>query len=915
MLGRNHGYHLGRILIGLLIAACFACCAVAHADDAPSQNTAGEFQKLPLGIDLSNHFQEAFGDDKKTDASSQKDKNNSSQSQKIALVDFADPQNLTIRAAKTFTAEQVKKALACSLSVRLAQMPSTQLQDFLQHLSDAIAAGYRQAGFASPKVRVGFDVATRSFTVDVDEGDRYLAGDIVVHNANTVSAEKLAARLRSKHLPRDATLKSVKNTNGKRTEVWVDKDGKEVEFAKPVWVAGKPVAIAGWSKWQNDRYRDAATREPAEAINDDIKAALEEQGYFFAEFEASLVLDAAKETADLVIDIRNEGSPAEIGEIEVVGNQINTKEEVLEYLGLKPGMTFNREDLSRLNAKLWDAARFITAKVTPVNPASADDKILLRIELQEYPHAPSLSKPFSAEEQIALKCCDWLSDDRNWGGDFLLRMDSEANWGEMIDSPEDGAVVRYHWNVSDGDRAVEEWNYDYIASPKEFGIYSHPTERKFQTSVMDGTVIIGLELKLSEKAEDGKALQFAFGAGVKSAEKDEPAHCPVLFHLSMQPACFPALLHEHNAKAALENGVLTIRDENNSVWEIDAATGRLLTMKIDYDPRDKPPSSDVTTGSGKESPAQGEPPKGSKSTSDDVPCKLELHFVKGAVAEAVEKIHHECADFTNEYVPERPLGSFGAFACQDPAIARYLTTYGYNAKWLPLASKLFGMGAIDFIDQWVTGDSQSGDDDQFGIPGEPDSCFPQFNIANPNTWMIFATFINDEAFPWSSGPWSLMQQGSLISLNRSNELTAEVNRLYSSRESGPLVALAEACLFEHIQPGCSACRAFAERGLNCLEKTAFLKDCQPFLSKDHEVGKCLQKLVGIYRFLSDEEIRVLAEGLDDQTLKYLAVCDRVLRSDPSKDFDKVMPELLGELWDAGVKEQVEQALTRLRDGK
>jgi hypothetical protein len=71
----------------------------------------------------------------------------------------------------------------------------------------------------------------------------------------------------------------------------------------------------------------------------------------------------------------------------------------------------------------------------------------------------------------------------------------------------------------------------------------------------------------------------------------------------------------------------------------------------------------------------------------------------------------------------------------------------------------------------------------------------------------------------------------------------------------------------------------------------------------------------MYRFLSDEEIAVLSEGWDEASLKYLAVCHRVVRLQPEKEFDEVMPELLGELWDAGFKEQIEQALMELQSGK
>jgi hypothetical protein len=57
------------------------------------------------------------------------------------------------------------------------------------------------------------------------------------------------------------------------------------------------------------------------------------------------------------------------------------------------------------------------------------------------------------------------------------------------------------------------------------------------------------------------------------------------------------------------------------------------------------------------------------------------------------------------------------------------------------------------------------------------------------------------------------------------------------------------------------------------------------------------------------------EGLDEQCAKYLAVCDRISQSAPDKGFDEVMSEQLNARWDAGVKEQIEQALMQLRDGK
>jgi hypothetical protein len=53
--------------------------------------------------------------------------------------------------------------------------------------------------------------------------------------------------------------------------------------------------------------------------------------------------------------------------------------------------------------------------------------------------------------------------------------------------------------------------------------------------------------------------------------------------------------------------------------------------------------------------------------------------------------------------------------------------------------------------------------------------------------------------------------------------------------------------------------------------------------------------------------------MDERYLPYLAVSDEVLRSDPTKPFDEVMPELLGALWDAPLRDQIEQLLLDLHN--
>ena len=97
--------------------------------------------------------------------------------------------------------------------------------------------------------------------------------------------------------------------------------------------------------------------------------------------------------ADLCIKIVDEGPTAEIGTIEVGGHERNSREEVLDYLKIKPGDQLTRQRFVELQQRLWASARFIRSDVKPILPANRADKLALRIDLVEYAKAPKLSEP------------------------------------------------------------------------------------------------------------------------------------------------------------------------------------------------------------------------------------------------------------------------------------------------------------------------------------------------------------------------------------------------------------------------------------------------------------------------------------------------------------------------------------------
>ena len=57
-----------------------------------------------------------------------------------------------------------------------------------------------------------------------------------------------------------------------------------------------------------------------------------------------------------------------LGNIEVTGNKVNLRDDVVKYLGLRPGEPWSRGKTLGVSYRLWQSARFTKAEVTAVAP-------------------------------------------------------------------------------------------------------------------------------------------------------------------------------------------------------------------------------------------------------------------------------------------------------------------------------------------------------------------------------------------------------------------------------------------------------------------------------------------------------------------------------------------------------------------
>ena len=126
------------------------------------------------------------------------------------------------------------------------------------------------------------------------------------------------------------------------------------------------------------------------SLHRDVADALADLGYFFAKFNIDVEADTKTKAAYLAIDILDEGPRAVLGDIKVTGNKVNSRDDIVKYLGLQPGEPWNRSKSLHVGYRLWRSARFAKAEVNPVAPAAGKKGVTLRIAVVECDRAAAL---------------------------------------------------------------------------------------------------------------------------------------------------------------------------------------------------------------------------------------------------------------------------------------------------------------------------------------------------------------------------------------------------------------------------------------------------------------------------------------------------------------------------------------------
>ncbi|MBN2216029.1 MAG: hypothetical protein JW719_01505 [Pirellulales bacterium] len=781
--------------------------------------------------------------------------------------EYGDPERLVFEGCKTFTAEEVAETTAIDPEVILAGHPAAPLEDYLATLSNKILSGYKRVGFPYAQVTSKINHETKKIHIAIEEGPRYMAGEILVRGNQNVVATELVKTLTSPGPPDDARRWVIEGADGKTTFKWVDREGADAEMEDPVWEPGKPAPF-DWIAHENiERW---------------TRRALADQG-FFSTFEISLLPQSDGKTAHLLIRISDEGSRAVLGDIVITGNKNNTREEILDYLGLKPGMSVPPNWAAELEYRLWRSGRFIRSDVT-LDAPTTNNQATLQINLLESPWAPRLSEPLAEEQKILLKLRDQLVNPKLWPGDLTASVDASDQSGRLVISPAHGFFVSLHYDPNEDKGLPRGLDVSVVFSDQEYGFFC-PTllAAKFlktATSPPQSKFYSNLAFRLDENLDDReKNIFIKFDLCINGLDKDESPH---VFQpqLNADPSFIVALSRINDAKCVIEDGVLTVSSSTDS-YRVDASTGRLLEM----------------TGIMQDKSGQS---------------RYRIQFEANAYQAQLDEIKKATAHCPNRFDPKTPWTSWISVLCSEELLGT-MKEYGPETlRWLRLIrvmqqkGVLDGPGGLSEIVGQLFPQKDTSDKDSFTIPCDP-AVFGNLNESNLQSFLLtFGVRFTDKVFSRRSWPWTLLRELLLVAAQRSKYTGAELQELWQSESTGPIFCLLAACALEHLDQPTAV--LFATQGLNKMSAADFRKDCRALLLQDGIAGQCAQRMAQAIRELTPEEIEQIigVRAADEPSM--LADLIRTLQSKPEQPWDDALLDALTAAWEASQRNAVKTEL-------
>src|SRR5262249_9576504 len=182
----------------------------------------------------------------------------------VVVGDLGDPSRLVFRGVASFSPDAVQYGLLSSAEFLLATHPRAPFDAFLTSLQRLILRGYRHAGFSDADIAVKYNKEAGTVEVTVQEGPRYMAGEVAIVGAKTLPGQSFIRRLTEPgptsgsitakqwlhagdHESTESATPEAANLStsdlAENSAERLDATGKLVAPEDPIWPKGQPAAL------------------------------------------------------------------------------------------------------------------------------------------------------------------------------------------------------------------------------------------------------------------------------------------------------------------------------------------------------------------------------------------------------------------------------------------------------------------------------------------------------------------------------------------------------------------------------------------------------------------------------------------------------------------------------------------------
>jgi len=762
---------------------------------------------------------------------------------------------LVFEGNQTFSRHSILNVLGVSLEFHARAHPSAPLRDYLAWIEQTVLRSYQHGGFAKAAVQVRADHTAQCVVVHIIEGPRFRCGDVKVSGLDPTLAQQLKDRLRS---------------------------------AADLLEARKEAGLPGFSWPWNERQPVPADPHTRVTMEQSVRKALAELNRHQAEVRIEFELDESRLEAALLIQVQNPGVVGTLDRIEVTGLSVNSREDLLAFLGLRAGAALAGDVAADAVRRLHDSGRFRThlAKLVPQAEAG---RFKLELALVECASAPPLSRELTAEEQAFLKLREWLLQWENRAEDWVLEFDAKGTDRhhriELVLGAAGLAIVHREPMVAD----PPAFSQVLVATPEFVGFYSTSERTKLVGNRWRGQVKAfgGISADPTERTDGRAGLGFELGAGWQAGSQN----APFALRLTLAPVAFVILAHPQHADCRVKQGLLSVRSHPHAeeVMELtaDAATGRLIRYSV--------------TGSG--------------MPADGIRLTLMLRSEEGALARVVREVATGSASYTNVFDPQHPwsssLGSLGRTfrGLWQKEHAELLEKLGRKIPGGLTPEEL--LGAVVALEKLPWRELLEPFDRLSNTAPEPDEAEPfPFVLDSPlpeatagSDWIkLFGGLLlraNDTYWPRGSWPWAVLRDATFLATGRLDCVTNDITNLSQSSEIGPLGCLAAAATFGRFDPHLAV--PFARQGATRSTIAAFQADLELLVRGETAGQQFLRTTLQRVPAVENQHLRPLLKLLRSENLPLIQDGLSALSANPDQPPDETLRPVIERHWESDLR--------------